>query len=56
MKTTGIKLTAKDRKEIAEEVKRNRQQRLEFVDFYAEWLKKTSNKVWSKQHSKYFGK
>lgn len=24
--------------------------RLEFIDMYVEWLKKTPNKVWSKQH------
>jgi hypothetical protein len=49
------KLTAKDRKEMVEEKKRNFEQRLAFVDFYAEWLKKTPNKTWSKQHSKYLG-
>ena len=56
MKKMGLKLTDKDRKAIAEEIERNRQQRLEFVDFYANWLKKTPNKVWSKQYVKYFGK
>ncbi len=43
------KLTAKDRREMAEEMKRNRRQRMEFVESYAEWMKKTPNKVWSKQ-------
>ena len=37
-----------DLKELVEEKKRNFQQRLEFIDWYAEWLKKTPNKKWSK--------
>ncbi len=49
------KLTAKDRREMAEDKKRNMEQRMAFVDFYAEWLKKTPNKVWSKQHAKFLG-
>ncbi len=28
---------------------RNRRQRLEFVTWYARWVKRTPNKVWSKQ-------
>lgn len=52
----GLKLSKKDLKELDEEIKRNRQQRMEFVNMYAEWLKKTPNAVWSKQHAKYFGK
>lgn len=27
----------------------NFKSRLEFIDFYVEWLKKTDNKTWSKQ-------
>jgi len=42
-----------DLKELEQEMARNRQQRLEFVKMYAEWLKKTPNEVWSKQHAKY---
>lgn len=49
----GLKLTEKDFKELEAEKKRNRQQRMEFVSMYAEWLKKTPNKVWSKQQVKY---
>ena len=48
----GLKLTKKDLKELEEEKKRNRQQRMEFVDMYAEWLKKTPNKAWSSQQNK----
>ncbi len=50
------KLTERDRKEMAEEKRRNSKERLEFVRFYANWLKKTPNEVWSKQHAKYLGK
>ena len=49
----GLKLTKKDLKELEEEKKRNRKQRMDFVNMYAEWLKKTPNKVWSKQQAKY---
>ena len=41
-----------DLKELEEEKERNRQQRLDFIDQYAKWLKKTPNKVWSKQQNK----
>ena len=50
------KMTKKDLKELKEEMESNRRQRLQFVDQYAAWLKKTPNKVWAKQHAKYFGK
>ncbi|MBS3063582.1 MAG: hypothetical protein J4203_07005 [Candidatus Diapherotrites archaeon] len=43
------KLTPKDRLEMAKEKQRNMRQRMEFVDLHAEWLRKTPNKVWSKQ-------
>ena len=46
-------LTAKDRAEMKQEMKRNAEQRLDFVRQYANWVKKTSNKVWSKRHAKY---
>ena len=49
----GLKLTEKDLKELEEEKERNRKQRMEFVNRYAEWLKKTPNKKWSKQQAKY---
>ena len=48
----GLKLTKEDLKELEEEKERNRQQRMEFVDMYAEWLKKTPNKEWSRQQNK----
>lgn len=38
-----------DLKEMEEEKERNRQERLEFIELYAEWVKKTPNEVWSKQ-------
>ncbi|MFH0955056.1 MAG: hypothetical protein V1777_03045 [Candidatus Micrarchaeota archaeon] len=49
-------MTKKDLKELKEEMESNRRQRLQFVDQYANWLKKTPNAVWAKQHAKYFGK
>ena len=51
-----LKLTKKDLKEIEKEKKRNFKQRLEFIDSYVDWLKKTPNKVWSKQQAKYINK
>ncbi len=47
------KLPKIDLKELKKEMELNKQQRLEFVRQYAEWLKKTPNKVWSKQQAKY---
>lgn len=44
-------LTKKDFKELEEEKERNRKQRLQFVDMYAKWLKKTPNKKWSKEQN-----
>ena len=40
-------------KELEEEKERNFRQKLEFVRIYAEWVKKTPNKEWSKQHTKF---
>jgi len=48
-----LKLTEKDLKELNEEMKKNQEQRMSFVKKYAEWIKKTPNKTWSKQQSKY---
>lgn len=38
-----------DLKELQKEKEKNFRERLEFIDKYAEWLKKTPNKEWSKQ-------
>jgi len=38
-----------DLKELEKQKKENFRQRLEFNKKYVEWLKKTSNKEWSKQ-------
>ena len=38
-----------NRKEIEKDIERNRAQRLEFVTWYAQWVKRTPNKVWSRQ-------
>ena len=44
-----------DLKALAEEKKRNFEQRLRFVVTYAEWVKKTPNKVWSRQQNEIIG-
>ena len=41
-----------DFKELDEDIKRNRKQRMDFIKQYTNWLKKTSNKKWSKQQNK----
>lgn len=51
----GLKLTKADLKEIDEEIALNKKQRMEFIDMYAKWLKKTPNKVWSRQQKKLLG-
>lgn len=38
-----------NRKEIEKDIERNRAQRLEFVTWYARWVKRTPNSVWSRQ-------
>lgn len=47
MKTPEINL-----KELEKMKKDNFRQRLEFIDKYVRWLKKTPNKKWSKQQKK----
>lgn len=39
-------------KEIKKEQELNRKERLAFVDYYARWVKKTPNEVWSKAQNK----
>ena len=34
---------------IIDDIERNRRQRLEFITWYARWVKATPNEVWSKQ-------
>jgi len=41
-----------DLKELEKLKEENFRQRLEFIDKYVEWLKKTPNKEWSKQQKK----
>lgn len=38
-----------DLEELEKDKQKNFQDRLKFIDEYVEWLKKTPNKVWSKQ-------
>ncbi len=39
-----------DLEALKKEKEENFKERLEFIDMYVEWLKKTPNKIWSKQH------
>lgn len=43
------KLPRVDLKELKKLKEENFKERLEFIDMYVEWLKKTPNKKWSKQ-------
>ena len=43
-----LKLPEIDLEELGKEMESNRLQRREFVRQYAQWLKKTPNKVWTK--------
>jgi hypothetical protein len=45
-----------DLEELKQEKKRNTEQRRDFAKKYAEWLKKTPNKIWSKQQNKMLNK
>jgi hypothetical protein len=47
-----LKLSKKDLKEIEENIKRNRADRMRYIDQYTDWLKKTPNKKWSTQQNK----
>ncbi len=40
-----------DLKELRAQQKRNFLERLKFIDSYVKWLKRTPNKVWSKQQN-----
>ena len=52
----GLKLTEADLKEIEVEKKANSIERMKFIKLYTDWLKKTPNKVWSKQQNKFLNK
>lgn len=51
-----MKVPNVDLEELEKQKKRNFQQRLEFIDQYVEWLKKTPNKKWSEQQKKIINK
>jgi hypothetical protein len=52
----GLKLTKIDLKELEEEKERNKKERIKFIDLYVKWLKKTPNKIWSRQQNKMLDK
>lgn len=41
-----------DLKELRRAKTKNFKERLEFIDSYVDWLKKTPNKEWSRQQNK----
>ena len=45
-----------DLEELRKDKQRNFEERLKFIDLYVEWLKKTPNKVWSRQQNELIGK
>jgi len=47
-----MKIPDIDLEELEKQKKENFRQRLEFIDQYVEWLKKTPNKKWSRQQKK----
>lgn len=51
-----MKLPDIDLEELEELKKNNFKERLEFIDKYAAWLKKTSNSKWSAQQKKIISK
>jgi hypothetical protein len=46
------KLPVIDLKQLDKEKEKNFEQRLKFIDKYVEYIKKTSNKKWSKEQKK----
>ncbi len=52
-----MKLPKIDLKELRKSIRQNSKERLEFVRFYANWVKNQSgNKKWSSQQKKLFSK
>ena len=42
-----------DIREMRRQKKKNLEERLAFIRKYAAWVKKTPNKIWSSQHSRF---
>ena len=51
-----MKLPEIDLKELKKQHKRNFEQRLKFIDFYANWVKSQPNKKWSSQQKNVINK
>lgn len=56
MERKGLKLLKIDLKELEEEKKRNFKARMEFIDMYANWLKKQPDKKWSRGQNRLINK
>lgn len=40
-----------DFQELEDKKRRNKIERLQFIEWYVEWLKRTPNEIWSKNHA-----
>lgn len=49
------KVPKTDLKKLAKDKEKNFKERLTFIDAYVEWLKKTPNKIWSRQQKAMLG-
>jgi hypothetical protein len=52
IKAKKLKLPHIDLKELRKQKEENLKERLEFIDQYTEWFKKTPNSEWSSQQKK----
>lgn len=51
-----MKIPKINKKELKKDIERNEKERLEFIDAYVKWLKKTPNKKWSKIHARFLSR
>ncbi|MFH0837150.1 MAG: hypothetical protein V1870_03405 [Candidatus Aenigmatarchaeota archaeon] len=42
-----------DLEELKKDREKNHAERMKFIDMYTDWLKKTPNEIWSKQHANF---
>jgi len=50
-----MKLPKVDLKQLEEQKKHNFKERLQFIEWYAAWVRRTPNKEWSKQQKDIIG-
>jgi hypothetical protein len=56
MKVQDVEKLHVNKEALRASIERNRQERLKFIDDYAEWMKKTPNSEWSRQQNIILGK